>query len=65
MSDFNAPTLKIEAEAHLRALRIINHFSGDERDLVILAMCSFACAITVREIATLFAETHAPVCGAA
>lgn len=55
MTEFSSENLKIEAAQHLADLHIGNDLLGGQaRELTILAMCSFACKITAREVAQLF-----------
>jgi len=56
--DVTAPNLKEQAEASLtKLLRHGNNmFVGDQREIVVLAMASFACEVLAREIQIIFGK---------
>lgn len=72
MADIDAADLKRQAEAFLETSRIGRHITaeGDERQLIVLAMCGFACDVVAAQLVELFAEEQKPsrsscdVCGA-
>ena len=54
--DLNSENLKLDAEQELERLKINLIFQGKYKELLILAMCSFACTIVKREIELLLNE---------
>ncbi len=54
--ELNSENLKLDAEKELEKLKLNLVFQGKYKELLILAMCSFACTIVEREIELIFDE---------